>query len=276
MADYFEIRNTSPSIAFLFARLGALLDSPSDPLGVPSHHFSNQYPPIGGFAIGFSGLSLALSNLHPLLYQSQSWFKLVQAFFRRENMGSVGDHERGSSSGVGAKGTRTDIATSRPSSVPSSSLHSMSVSPRRFHALKEKCTLKANVFDNFRDRFQFLLESRACLPKKGEKAFAFAHGEVCFYDAAFLCGLIFPIHPFIMELLNHLGIALGQLMLNSWRIVISCMVIWTTIADGDMITLNKLAHLYRLKEFREFGYYELVPWDRKSCFVADLLSSFRY
>ena len=81
---------------------------------------------------------------------------------------------------------------------------------------------------------------------------------------------------FIMELLNHLGIALGQLMLNFCRIVISCMVIWTTIADGDMITLNKLAHLYRLKEFREFGYYELVPWDRKSCFVADLLSSFRY
>ena len=124
-------------------------------------------------------------------------------------MWSEGDHERGSSSGVGAKGTRTDIATSRPSSVPSSSLHSMSVSPRHFHALKEKCTLKANVFDNFRDRFQFLLESRACLPKKGEKAFAFAHGEVCFYEAGYLCDLIFPVHSFIMELLNHLGIALG-------------------------------------------------------------------
>ena len=161
-------------------------------------------------------------------------------------MWSEGDHERGSSSGVGAKGTRADIATSRSSSVPSSSLHTMSVSPRRFHALKEKCTLKADVFDNFRDRFQFPLESRARLPKKGEKAFTFAYGEVCFYEATFLCGLIFPVHPFIMELLNHLGIVFGQLMPNSWRIVISCMVIWTTIADGDMITLNKLAHLYRL------------------------------
>ena len=40
-------------------------------------------------------------------------------------MGFEGDHERGSSFGVGAKGTRVDTATSRPSSVPSSSLHTM-------------------------------------------------------------------------------------------------------------------------------------------------------
>ena len=31
-----------------------------------------------------------------------------------------------------------------------------------------------------------------------------------------------------------------------------------------------------MKESREFGYYELVPWDRKSRLVADLPSSFRY
>ena len=49
-------------------------------------------------------------------------------------------------------------------------------------------------------------------------------------------------------------------MPNSWRIVISCMVIWTTIADGDMITLNEFIHLYHLKKSKEFGYYEFVPW----------------
>ena len=65
-------------------------------------------------------------------------------------------------------------------------------------------------------------------------------------------------------------------MPNSWRIAISCMVIWTTIADEDMITLNKLVHLYRLKESKEFGYYELLPWDRKSRLVVKLLLSFRY
>ena len=109
-----------------------------------------------------------------------------------------------------------------------------------------------------------------------EKSYVFAHGKVCFYEATFLCGLRFPIHPFIMELLHYLNIVLGQLMLNSWRIVISYMVIWTIIADGDMIRLNKFVHLYRLKESKEFGYYKLVPWDRRSRLIVDLPSSFCY
>ena len=49
--------------------------------------------------------------------------------------------------------------------------------------------------------------------------------EVCFYEAAFLCRLRFPVHPFIIELLNRFGIALGQLMPNSWKIMVSCMEI---------------------------------------------------
>ena len=91
-----------------------------------------------------------------------------------------------------------------------------------------------------------------------------------------MCGLRFPVHPFIMELLHHLNIAPGQLMLNSWRIVISCMVIWMIIADGDIITLNEFVYLYHLKEFKEFGYYELVPWDRRFRLIVDLPLSFRY
>ena len=79
-----------------------------------------------------------------------------------------------------------------------------------------------------------------------------------------------------MKLLHHLNLAPRKLMPNSWRIVISCMVIWMTISDGDMLTVNEFVHLYRLKESKEFGYYEFVPWDRKSCLVADLPSSFCY
>ena len=47
MVDSSEIRRTSPSIAFLFACLGALVDSRSDMLGAfPS---SDPYPHIGDF-----------------------------------------------------------------------------------------------------------------------------------------------------------------------------------------------------------------------------------
>ena len=43
-----------------------------------------------------------------------------------------------------------------------------------------------------------------------------------------------------------------------------------------MLTINEFVHLYRLKESKEFGYYEFIPWDRKSRLVVDLPSSFRY
>ena len=46
--------------------------------------------------------------------------------------------------------------------------------------------------------------------------------------------------------------------------------------DRDMIKLDKFVHLYRLKELKEFRFYELVAWDRKSRLIVDLPSSFRY
>ena len=43
-----------------------------------------------------------------------------------------------------------------------------------------------------------------------------------------------------------------------------------------MITVNEFVHLYSLKESKEFGYYEFVPWNRRLRLVVDLPSSFHY
>ena len=77
-----------------------------------------------------------------------------------------------------------------------------------------------------------------------------------------------------MELLNHFNITLGQLMPNSWRIVISYIEIWMVVTEGNMIRADEFIHLYRLKESKEYGYYELVPWVRKARIITDLPSSF--
>ena len=61
-----------------------------------------------------------------------------------------------------------------------------------------------------------------------------------------------------MELLGFFGIAPGQLMPNSWRIVVNYMETWLA-ANEDMIKVGELVHLYRLKESKEYGYYEFVP-----------------
>ena len=77
-------------------------------------------------------------------------------------------------------------------------------------------------------------------------------------------------------MLDHFGIAPGQLMPNSWGIVVSCMGIWLAAMDGDMLRVDELVYLYRLKASKEYGYYELVPWERSTRIVRGLPSSFRY
>ena len=130
---------------------------------------------------------------------------------------------------------------------------------RAFQALREACGLDDETLSRFRDRFQFPKRVRVHLPQGEERAYHFSPGEVCFYEVAFLNGLRFPIHPFIMELLGRFGIALGQLMPNSWRIVVNCIEIWLATTDGDMIKVDELVYLYYLNESKEHGYYELLP-----------------
>ena len=54
----------------------------------------------------------------------------------------------------------------------------------------------------------------------------------------------------------------------------SCMSIWVFACDRDMITLNKFLYLYCLRPSIHHGYFELLPWDRKSRVVSGFLSSF--
>ena len=130
---------------------------------------------------------------------------------------------------------------------------------RAFHALEEECGLDDETLGRFKDRFQFLDRVSVRLPREEEQACHFFPEEVCFYKVALLCGLRLPVHPFLMELLDRFGIALGQLMPNSWKIMVSCMGIWLAITNGDMIKVDELLYLYHLKDSKEHGYYELVP-----------------
>ena len=53
------------------------------------------------------------------------------------------------------------------------------------------------------------------------------------------------------------------------------MEIWLA-TNGDMIKVSELVYLYHLKESKEYGYYELVPWAGRARIVRGLPSSFRY
>ena len=109
---------------------------------------------------------------------------------------------------------------------------------KAFYALEEVCGLDADTLSRFKNRFQFPDKVRVRLPSEEEWACNFFPREVCFYEAAFLCRLRFLVHPFVMELLGHFGIAPEQLMPNSWRIMVSQMGIWLAVTDGDMIKVD--------------------------------------
>ena len=78
------------------------------------------------------------------------------------------------------------------------------------------------------------------------------------YEATFSCGLCFPIHPFIMQLLSIINVAPSQLVPNAWRTIIGCMLIWASIHDRDMITLNEFLYSYHLKPSIHYEYFELL------------------
>ena len=234
-------------LSFFFARLGSTLGVSGDFL-----------PLVGDFIFASCGLSLVIGELSPILGQSFAWFKgetrrMVEVRSSKLEIGlsSSGDPEGG------------DTAVSAPRVV------------RAFHALEEVCGLDDETVGRFKDRFQFPERVRVRRTTNEDRACHFFPGEICFYEAAFTCGLRLPVHPFIMELLGFFGIAPGQLMPNSWRIVVNCMEIWLA-ANDDMIKVSELVHLYRLKESKEYGYYELVPWERRARIVRGLPSSFRY
>ena len=136
-----------------------------------------------------------MTELCPLLRQSLDWF---EGLIREQGiMSEVRSSEldtRLLSSGEPVEG---DTTVSTPQEV------------RAFYAFEEACGLDADTVAKFKDRFQFPERVYVRWPSDEDRACHFFPGEICFYEAAFSCGLRFPIHPFIMELLDHFGITLG-------------------------------------------------------------------
>ena len=128
-----------------------------------------------------------MADLHPLLHQSLNWFNEIVG--EREVASEVRSSELETwlSSNDDPVGVGGDTAASGPSSSGRRKI-------RLFHAIREKCALDADTLFRFNDKFQFPKEVRIRLPREGEKACHFSPGKVCFYEAAFQCGLRFPIH----------------------------------------------------------------------------------
>ena len=147
MVSSSEVRIAWPSISFLFAHLGTSL-------GLSCTFF----PFVENFVFEGSSLSIALTDLLPLLYQSIDWFEgLVSG---RGAMSEVrsSELEIGLSSSNDLVEVKEDTMVSVPREV------------RAFHALGEVCNLDDKTLSRFRERFQFPERVRVCLPSGEERA----------------------------------------------------------------------------------------------------------
>ena len=113
------------------------------------------------------------------------------------------------------------------------------------------CALKEKDEGRIRNRFQFPSLVKVRISDGNDRACHSYVDKVCFYKANFVSGFHFPIHPFLRELFSHLLLAPAQLVPNSWRIVICCMVVWISANDKDTIKIDEFLHLYRLRHSKD-------------------------
>ena len=120
-----------------------------------------------------------------------------------------------------------------------------------------------------RDRFQFPDSVKIRIPSDKERACHSYANEVCFYEADFTSSLCFPVHPFNRDLFSYLHLAPAQLVPNSWQILVSCMVVWMSVNEGDIIRRDEFLHFYCLRKSKNPNYYEFKLWDRASRLILD-------
>ena len=97
---------------------------------------------------------------------------------------------------------------------------------------------------------------------------------ICFFEAAFENGLLFPLHPFIKSVLQHFNVCPSQLSPNFWGVLVSLLVFFRDKGLGvPGITL--LLDLFSVKEASE-GFLYISKRTTARPIIFDLPSSHKH
>ncbi|GFZ14709.1 hypothetical protein Acr_24g0008990 [Actinidia rufa] len=118
---------------------------------------------------------------------------------------------------------------------------------------KESNVMSQADLYNLGTTYSFPQGVRLRIPGDGETILSARQGEVAFYEAAFLAGLRFPIHPTIRDILIHYQICPAQLSPNAWRSVICSLVIWRIFKRH--LSCGEFRCLYSLSPLPDSGWY---------------------
>ena len=223
MVDYSAIRVNCPLIAFFFTHLGSLLESVEGECLERISFFVGEDCPY----------TSTLFSLFPLVSHSARVARSLKM------------------SKVGSSDLETGLSLFDDLVVLEATF--MSTPYKAWNIL---CSLTRKDQQLIRDRFQFPNSVKIGILSDEERACNSYDDEVCFYEADFVYGLHFPIHPFDRELFSYLHLASAQLVPTFWRILVSCMVVWMSTNDGDVIKRDEFLHFYCLRKSKYLDYFE--------------------
>jgi hypothetical protein len=117
---------------------------------------------------------------------------------------------------------------------------------RPWKALSYFSKINQDDIDRIRRRYQIPDDVVLRIPDSDERACCPKYeGDVAFYEADLRAGLRFPMQPFVRELLDYLSLAPRQVAPNSWRTIISCMVMWRVYGNGqEDLTVDEFLFCY--------------------------------
>jgi hypothetical protein len=86
-------------------------------------------------------------------------------------------------------------------------------------------------------------------PSGSERACSFSEYETCLYVGALEGGLRIPFPTVVRDVLSFLGLAPGQIVPNSWRLLIGCAALWGAMSDGRVsLTKGPFLNQFSVKE----------------------------
>ena len=142
----------------------------------------------------------AMVRVHPL---GDDEAVELAAQYRTERVGESVVRPRGS----------TMVAAPKPISL---------AEPDHWHTKADKSTITGTELEALRKKYQIPEEVEISLPTSTERPSHARPGEFSLYEEALKGGLRLPLPQVVVDVLNRLEVAPGQLMPNAWKILLAC------------------------------------------------------
>lgn len=119
------------------------------------------------------------------------------------------------------------------------------VAPDHLHTKDDKSTLPVEYLEELRSRYQIPADVELRVPAV-KKRFSDARSmEFTLYEETQWRGLRLPLPQLVVNVLNRLEVAPGQLMRNLWKILFTCAIAWPRATGGERMMVDEFFSYYK-------------------------------